>query len=143
MTFLAAAAQPATGPLSWLGGWWDPNWGWAGVALLFGLMAGYKGLYDKYGSFAAPVARSGWAIFYLLIRGIVPVVVFIGVYSTGYFRAWLPFWAAVTGAGVEVVLRLGVLWKQKQLSADGAGSEDLFLGPFQILNWFQSYCLEN
>lgn len=97
MTFLAATTQSATGLLSWLGGWWDPNWSWTAVALLFGMMAGYKGLHDKYGSFAAPVARSGWAIFYLLIRGIVPVVVFIGIYTTGYFRAWLPLWAAVTG----------------------------------------------
>ncbi len=139
MIFAAATTQPFVAPPSW----WDLNWCWCILSLLFGLLAGYKGIYDRYHDFVAPVVRSPWAITYLVIRGVIPSCVFIAVYVTGYFKAWLPLWAAITGAGVETVLRTGFLWKQKQLTADGSVSTDLLIGPFQILNWFQDRCLEN
>src|SRR5947209_3742032 len=113
---------------------------YAGIAFLFGIAAGFQGVYERYRSTPALACTSMYGIAYLLTRGGAPAVIYYFAADTHWEKA-SPLLAAVgCGIGVEAFARSKFYIGQKE--SDGGEKVPLMVGGFDFLRWYQSYFLE-
>lgn len=110
------------------------------VAFAVGGAAGFQGIYERYKKDSIVALRSPPGILYLASRGMLPAVMFSGLYSSGSIRGHLTIWALSCGAGVELVLRSQFYVKQTNIR--GGLQEEMVRGPFDLLKWYQGLFLE-
>lgn len=110
------------------------------LSFVIGVLAGFQGIHDRYRDDALSASATRWGVVYLFTRGLVPTLVFFGVYAyrTPETRLWLQ--ALVCGAGAEAVFRSRFYWTQAQ--RDDGSVEEISLNLFGLLRWYQGFFLE-
>jgi hypothetical protein len=110
------------------------------LSFSIGLLAGFQGIHDRYKKDSYKAAITRWGLSYLFIRGGVPLGLFFFLYGIDLF-SWKPLtYALVCGIGAEAFLRSKFFIKQE--AKDGI-SVDVLRGGLDLLNWYQTYFLEN
>lgn len=109
------------------------------ISFLIGLLAGFQGIHNRFkkDSISASATISG--CFYLLSRGLIPAAIFVFAYESALVAHNLFVWALACGVSAETVLRSKFYLKEAE--KDG-GTVDLIKGPFDLLQWYQNFVLE-
>ena len=101
-----------------------------------GSASGFQSVYERFRKHSATVSGSLPGLIYLLSRGIVPALIFIGLYHFGKIGDPLWLWALGCGMGAETVLRSKIyLYK-------GRKNEDILRGGLDLLRWYQNLFLD-
>ena len=119
----------------------DPQWWIVVVPMGIGLLSAGQTIQSKQGIDFFAALTTGWGFVYWLSRGLVPV----GTYIAWYFKFQNPhehsiLAAALCGLGSETLLRAKVYLGQTQTA--GGKPEDVFKGLFNLIEWYQAYCLK-
>jgi len=110
------------------------------LAFLVGILSGFQFIAGKYTKSPFRAARTFFGLAYLTIRGAIASIAFVILYATSGIRNWLPMWALITGASAEILLRTKIFVLEKQ-SPSGV-SEEVMLGPLNLLVFFQGFFLD-
>ena len=120
----------------------DWNYLLAIPSALVGLLAGFQGVYERYGedAYKAAVTRPG--LLYLSTRALLPAAVYVALYGSNLMPHPLWFWALVCGtAGTELILRTKIFIKEERGPEDGP--RELMYGPLDLLRWYQDLFLKD
>ena len=118
----------------------DPSWTWwVLLAAASGVFAGFQGIYQRYGEESLHLCYRLWGLLYLFSRALIPAGLFLFARNSWGEELSMPVLAVCLGAGSEAVLRLKFFVKQKE-NEDGS-VEDLLIGPFNLLRWYQDWFL--
>jgi hypothetical protein len=108
------------------------------LSFIVGVLSGFQGIHERYKKDSDDAAFTVPGLAYLFSRGLVPAVIFIALYSS--YTIDNPLILSVTcGVGAEIILRTKLYIKKEQ---QGDRSDDLLRGPFDLLRWYQTRCLE-
>jgi len=110
------------------------------IAFSFGALAGFQGIYERYGSYSNRAWRFLPGLLYLLTRGLFPALGFAGLYHYGVIRQALWLQAAACGAGWELFVRSK--WYVKSVPRGGDKFEEIYKGPLDLIRWYQSLFLK-
>ncbi len=111
----------------------------AALSFLVGALAGFQGIHSRFKKDSISASRTLFGFLYLLSRGAIPAAIFVFVYGSGLIERYLILWALTCGVSAETVLRSK--FYIKETDKDG-GSIDLIKGPFDLLQWYQNFVLE-
>lgn len=110
-------------------------------SFIVGLAAGFQGIAER--NPAGLLLRTKWSFLYLLSRGLVPVLVFVGLYYSDLIEVKRPIlvivYSAVCGVGAEVILRSKI-----SITAGGKPgtiNDESSRGLFDLLKFYQNYFL--
>jgi hypothetical protein len=117
---------------------------YAAPSLVVGLASGFQGIAERYTEEAGLALRTNPAKLYLLTRGLISLVAFVGIYSAGFFQPTsapsILLYSAGCGLGLEIVLR-------SRITIIGGGKpdkaeEELVIGLFDLVKWYQNRWLK-
>jgi hypothetical protein len=120
----------------------DWNYLLAIPSLLVGLLAGFQGVYERYGEDSYSAALKPPGVMYLLTRSILPAAVYLALYGSSLLPHPLWFWSLICGtAGTELILRTKIFIKEERGAE--SGPRELMYGPLDLLRWYQNLFLED
>jgi hypothetical protein len=113
------------------------------LAFLVGGLAGFQGIYNKYGQASLRLAAKPMGVLYFATRGIVPAALFC--ISLGHGPNIPPWTLALgLGASTELFLRMKFYIKDSDKSKDSDKDAvgQLLIGPFNLLTFYQGLFLD-
>lgn len=113
----------------------------ASLAFAIGVLAGFQGIFEKYKKDSVGSALTVPGVFYLLTRGIFPVIFFVFLYSRHWFQNAIWLQAIVLGLASEAVLR-SKFYIKRSSRGDLDPTGDVLWGAFDLLRSYQNYFLE-
>jgi hypothetical protein len=117
----------------------DASYAWAILAALFGLAAGFQGVYQRYDKESFSGATTLPGLLYLGSRAVIPAGVFTILLARETITENLWLWAMATGTSTEAVLRTRFFLKKDEKNPD----QDVLWGPFDLVKWYQELALSS
>ena len=118
----------------------DPKWWIVVVPMVIGLLSAGQTIQSRQGIDFLAALTTGWGFVYWLSRGLVPVGTYIAWYFIQNPQEHSVVAAALCGLGSEALLRTKVYLGQTKTA--GGNPEDVFKGLFDLIEWYQAYCLK-
>jgi hypothetical protein len=107
-----------------------------------GLLSAGQAIQSKQGSDFFSALSTAWGSVYWLSRGLVPAATYLVWYFAQHPPAHSVLAATLCGLGSEAFLRTKLYVGQAPPSTSGGKAEDIFVGLFNLIEWYQAYFLK-
>jgi len=114
--------------------------GYVCVSALVGILAGFQGIYERFGSDSWKATVTRWGLLYLATRGALAAAAFFAVPLIPVLTQPPILRALAAGAGSEGILRSRFYFKRgKKKGTDVL--QEVIRGPFDLLRFYQDFFL--